>query len=277
MLIAGDGRTAALSSTRLANGGTQSSASSSAGIGGEVGATVDDQSYQFSNQRDHARQQAAIPFVVICSPLYVSLACLMFMACGTKGGNQCQCFTFQFCIVTINDIDFDLGWFGMRRDFCVFLLDVLPCLREYGNVSYRFGGGRSRSRSSSAERRRAGRQGDDVAMEMTPSSVDAVVSPARSKRSKKNQRLSTIVDARPVYPSVSLDIPDQASPVILQINLQRLYLCFALHICSVICHISSLCYRAMELQWHICWWSIQAISCRHCILQYLYLLSLYHL
>ena len=28
------------------------------------------------------------------------------------------------------------GWFGMRCDFCTFLLDVCPCLREYCNISY---------------------------------------------------------------------------------------------------------------------------------------------
>lgn len=39
--------------------------------------------------------------------------------------------------------DFDLlgpgvcvGWFGIRKDFCHFLLELLPFLREYGNVSY---------------------------------------------------------------------------------------------------------------------------------------------
>uniref|UniRef100_A0A915KU54 Uncharacterized protein n=1 Tax=Romanomermis culicivorax TaxID=13658 RepID=A0A915KU54_ROMCU len=30
------------------------------------------------------------------------------------------------------------GWFGLRREFCQFLLGACPCLREYGNVSYRF-------------------------------------------------------------------------------------------------------------------------------------------
>lgn len=28
------------------------------------------------------------------------------------------------------------GWFGMRKDFCSFLLSICPCLREYGNISY---------------------------------------------------------------------------------------------------------------------------------------------
>lgn len=32
--------------------------------------------------------------------------------------------------------DLTPGWFGIRKDFCHFLLELLPFLREYGNVSY---------------------------------------------------------------------------------------------------------------------------------------------
>lgn len=28
------------------------------------------------------------------------------------------------------------GWFGIRKDFCQFLLEIFPFLREYGNISY---------------------------------------------------------------------------------------------------------------------------------------------
>lgn len=28
------------------------------------------------------------------------------------------------------------GWFGIRKDFCQFLLGTCPCLQEYGNISY---------------------------------------------------------------------------------------------------------------------------------------------
>ena len=31
-----------------------------------------------------------------------------------------------------------LGWFGIRKDFCEYLLGMIPCLREYGNTSYKF-------------------------------------------------------------------------------------------------------------------------------------------
>lgn len=29
-----------------------------------------------------------------------------------------------------------VGWFGIRKDFCQFLLEIFPFLREYGNISY---------------------------------------------------------------------------------------------------------------------------------------------
>jgi len=29
-----------------------------------------------------------LPFVLVCTPLYVSLACVLLMACGARGGNQ---------------------------------------------------------------------------------------------------------------------------------------------------------------------------------------------
>jgi len=30
-----------------------------------------------------------------------------------------------------------LGWFGLRMDFCQFLLEHVTCLRLYGNVSFK--------------------------------------------------------------------------------------------------------------------------------------------
>ena len=30
------------------------------------------------------------------------------------------------------------GWFGIRKDFCDYLLGMVPCLQEYGNTSYKF-------------------------------------------------------------------------------------------------------------------------------------------
>uniref|UniRef100_A0A8I3WW31 Transmembrane protein 185A n=1 Tax=Callithrix jacchus TaxID=9483 RepID=A0A8I3WW31_CALJA len=49
-------------------------------------------------------------------PLWLSLITLMATTFGQKGGNH--------------------WWFGIRKDFCQFLLEIFPFLREYGNISY---------------------------------------------------------------------------------------------------------------------------------------------
>lgn len=55
-------------------------------------------------------------FIPIFVPLWLSLITLMATTFGQKGGNH--------------------WWFGIRKDFCQFLLEIFPFLREYGNISY---------------------------------------------------------------------------------------------------------------------------------------------
>ncbi|XP_076451865.1 transmembrane protein 185A-like [Babylonia areolata] len=55
-------------------------------------------------------------YSAITAPLLLSLATLVCLSFGAKGGNN--------------------WWFGIRKDFCQFLLGVCPCLQEYGNISY---------------------------------------------------------------------------------------------------------------------------------------------
>ncbi|KAL6490759.1 hypothetical protein MHYP_G00011040 [Metynnis hypsauchen] len=55
-------------------------------------------------------------YVSVFVPLWVSLVTLMTTTFRQKGGNH--------------------WWFGIRKDFCLFLLELLPFLREYGNISY---------------------------------------------------------------------------------------------------------------------------------------------
>jgi uncharacterized membrane protein len=74
-----------------------------------------------------------LPYVIVCTPLYVSLACLLLLACGARGGNQCM------WTARVHAHLSNAGWFGMRTDFCAFLLGQCPCLQQYGNVSYKFG------------------------------------------------------------------------------------------------------------------------------------------
>lgn len=55
-------------------------------------------------------------YVPVFVPLWVSLLTLMGTTFGQKGCNH--------------------WWFGIRKDFCHFLLELFPFLREYGNISY---------------------------------------------------------------------------------------------------------------------------------------------
>ncbi|XP_053485295.1 transmembrane protein 185A-like isoform X2 [Ictalurus furcatus] len=57
-----------------------------------------------------------LSYVSLFVPLWVSLVTLMASTFGQKGGNH--------------------WWFGIRKDFCHFLLELFPLLREYGNISY---------------------------------------------------------------------------------------------------------------------------------------------
>ncbi|XP_026864517.2 transmembrane protein 185A-like [Electrophorus electricus] len=57
-----------------------------------------------------------LSFVSVFVPLWISLVTLLITTLGQKGGNH--------------------WWFGIRKDFCHFLLELLPFLREYGNISY---------------------------------------------------------------------------------------------------------------------------------------------
>eukprot|EP00112_Aurelia_sp_Birch-Aquarium-sp1_P025629 Seg861.7 transcript_id=Seg861.7/GoldUCD/mRNA.D3Y31 product="Transmembrane protein 185B" protein_id=Seg861.7/GoldUCD/D3Y31 len=57
-------------------------------------------------------------YSAIFIPLQLSLFSLIVTSFYQKGGNH--------------------WWFGIRKDFCEYLLDLCPCLREYGNVSYTF-------------------------------------------------------------------------------------------------------------------------------------------
>jgi len=124
---------------------------------------------------------ARLPFVIVCTPLFVSLACLALMACGARSGNQ--------------------WWFGMRSDFCIFLLDSCPCLQEYGNVSYKWG---SRRNSPS----------------QTPPAHGAVVESDGRRSQRPNEtielRYQTVPQSRsqsrdtfkPVGLITSIDVPD---------------------------------------------------------------------
>lgn len=55
-------------------------------------------------------------YVFTFLPLFITLMILIRLSFGSKSGS--------------------LWWFGMRSDFCTFLLTICPCLKEYGNTSF---------------------------------------------------------------------------------------------------------------------------------------------
>lgn len=56
------------------------------------------------------------PFIAVAGPLILALFTLCLLSFSAKGGNK--------------------WWFGIRKNFCQFLLNAMPCLQEYGNISY---------------------------------------------------------------------------------------------------------------------------------------------
>ncbi|ELU12772.1 hypothetical protein CAPTEDRAFT_221172 [Capitella teleta] len=66
------------------------------------------------NKEDHMHD---LLYTEVVSPLLLSLFTLMLLSFGSKGGNH--------------------WWFGLRRDFCPWMLSICPVLQEYGNISYK--------------------------------------------------------------------------------------------------------------------------------------------
>ncbi|MFH4982399.1 hypothetical protein AB6A40_009108 [Gnathostoma spinigerum] len=60
-----------------------------------------------------------ISFLIVSVPLIISLFSLVLMSFGSRGGNP--------------------WWFNMRLPFCTFLLEKCPFLKQYANLSYKFG------------------------------------------------------------------------------------------------------------------------------------------
>ncbi|XP_077286966.1 transmembrane protein 185A isoform X2 [Arctopsyche grandis] len=102
----------------------------------------------------------SIPFIVVVSPLFVSYATLILMSFGAKGGNR--------------------WWFGMRKDFCQFLLSVFPLLQEYANIAY-----------------------NNEPNHQNPNNGEQK---KHCKKSLKNQKKNELL--KPVVPIISIDIPD---------------------------------------------------------------------
>lgn len=100
----------------------------------------------------------SLKYTTMATPLLVSHVTLIFMSFGAKGGNR--------------------WWFGIRKDFCHFLLGLCPLLQEYGNISYQ-------ARSEA---------------DQPPS--EPMVADKSQKRFKKIEQI------KPVVPVESIDMPD---------------------------------------------------------------------
>ncbi|KAJ8886855.1 hypothetical protein PR048_013067 [Dryococelus australis] len=80
------------------------------------------------------------------------------------------------------------GWFGIRKDFCHFLLSLCPFLQEYANIAYNL----------QNEEAAHGRAQNTAENAITAPCIDSKL----EKRIKKTELL------KPVVPVVSIDTPD---------------------------------------------------------------------
>lgn len=69
-----------------------------------------------ASKLDSPSNVATPSYFITCTPLLLTFIILIRMSFGVKPGS--------------------LWWFGMRTDFCTFLLSICPCLKEYGNTSF---------------------------------------------------------------------------------------------------------------------------------------------
>ncbi|XP_046362075.1 transmembrane protein 185A-like [Haliotis cracherodii] len=102
-------------------------------------------------------------YTAVTVPLLMSLVTLVCLSFGSKGGNH--------------------WWFGIRKDFCQFVLGVCPFLQEYGNISYSIQNNETESEESSVD---------------------------TSEKLKTSTSKKDLVDEQPraVVPVLSIEMPD---------------------------------------------------------------------
>lgn len=113
--------------------------------------------------------EIGLSYISVVSPLIVSYTTLILMSFGAKGGNK--------------------WWFGIRKDFCAFVLGVCPFLQEYANIAYSTED-TTQSRNSS------------TTIEMQPQ----MASQSDRKIDKRLMKKSDLM--KPVVPIISIDLPD---------------------------------------------------------------------
>ncbi|XP_050668841.1 transmembrane protein 185A [Leptidea sinapis] len=117
----------------------------------------------------------SLPYIVVVSPLFVTFATLIIMSFSSKGGNR--------------------WWFGIRKDFCQFLLSVFPLLQEYANIAYNNNGNRGSSGIPT-----------EPPVNQEPYRDEAQRKVKDGKKSLKNQKKNEAM--KPVMPLTCIDMPD---------------------------------------------------------------------
>ncbi|KPJ20077.1 Putative transmembrane protein 185B [Papilio machaon] len=125
-----------------------------------------------TNKLDNRDELSSFSYIVVVSPLFISYATLIVMSFSSKGGNK--------------------WWFGIRKDFCQFLLSVFPLLQEYANIAYNNNVNRSSMPS------------EPVTQE--PYRDEEIHKKVKDKKSQKNQKKNEAM--KPVVPVTSIDMPD---------------------------------------------------------------------
>ncbi|KAH9642222.1 hypothetical protein HF086_005552 [Spodoptera exigua] len=98
---------------------------------------------------------------------------------------------YTFTVIPI--LVFQVWWFGIRKDFCQFLLSVFPLLQEYANIAY----------NNNVNR------GANVVPSEPPEPYrddETQKKVKENKKSQKNQKKNEIM--KPVVPITSIDMPD---------------------------------------------------------------------
>ncbi|KAH6937007.1 hypothetical protein HPB50_025096 [Hyalomma asiaticum] len=108
----------------------------------------------------------SLGYTETCTPLYFTFLVLIFLSFGSKGGNH--------------------WWFGIRKDFCQFLLGACPLLQEYGNISYSLHNNEADSPPSSGA--------------VAASEVKAIP--------RQRPRSSVLAEPRPIVAALAIDTPD---------------------------------------------------------------------
>ncbi|XP_011192130.1 transmembrane protein 185B [Zeugodacus cucurbitae] len=119
---------------------------------------------------DKLEGELKFPYMIVFSPLMISLSALIGLSFSAKGGNK--------------------WWFGIRKSFHQFLLSAMPFLQEYGNISYHV------DRSAAAQ---------SVPLDASTSNVHTGDFDKHDKKSKKGAKNDSM---KPVMPIISIDMPD---------------------------------------------------------------------